>query len=65
MPAQPNNLFLLEDLEDPSRTSKLADSDRDSLRTAADWINTFITQPDKELGRPGAGVPLRAWVPGT
>jgi hypothetical protein len=47
MPAETTNLFLVEDLEDISRTSKLADSDLDSLRIVADWINTFITQPHK------------------
>jgi hypothetical protein len=63
MPAETTNLFLVEDLEDISRTSKLADSDLDSLRIVADWINTFITQPHKELGR--IGVSLRARVAGT
>jgi hypothetical protein len=53
MSAQTTNLFLLEDLEDTSRTSTLADSDLNSLRIVTDWINAFITQPDKELGRPG------------
>ena len=58
MPAQTTNLFLLEDLKDTSRTSELADSDLDSLRIVTDWINTFITQPAKELGRPGQVCPF-------
>jgi hypothetical protein len=62
MPAETTNLFLVEDLEDISRTSKLADSDLDSLRIVADWINTFITQPHKELGRIG---PVCPFVPGS
>jgi hypothetical protein len=57
MPAETTNLFLVEDLEDISRTSKLADSDLDSLRIVADWINTFITQPHKELAASGRCVP--------
>jgi Domain of unknown function (DUF6875) len=62
MPAQTTNLFLLEDLEDSSRTSKLADSDLDSLRIVTDWINTFITQPHQDLGRSG---PVCPFVPGS
>jgi hypothetical protein len=62
MSAQTTNLFLLEDLEDTSRTSTLADSDLNSLRIVTDWINAFITQPDKELGRPG---PVCSFVPGS
>ena len=62
MPAQPTNLFLLEDLEDSGRTSKLAESDLDSLRTVKDWINTFITEPHKQVGRSG---PVCPFVPGS
>jgi hypothetical protein len=58
MPAQTTNLFLLKDLDDKSRTSMLADSDLDSLRTLTDWINAFITQPHKELGRSGPVCPF-------
>jgi hypothetical protein len=35
MPAQITNLFLLEKLEDASRTRGLAESDRDALRAVA------------------------------
>jgi hypothetical protein len=62
MPARTTNLFLLEDLENSSRTNKLADGDLDSLRAVTDWINTFITQTHKELGRPG---PVCPFVPGS
>ena len=62
MPTQTTNLFLLEDLEDPGRTGKLADSDLASLRAVTDWINTFIVQPHKDLGRTG---PVCPFVPGS
>ena len=62
MPAQITNLFLLQDLEDPSRTSKLADSDLNALRTVADWIKTFVVKPHKDLGRAGTVCPF---VPGS
>jgi hypothetical protein len=52
MPAQATKLFLLGDLEDSSRTSKLADSDLDSLRVVTDWITTF-----QRLARPGLHSP--------
>jgi hypothetical protein len=58
MPAQTTNLFLFEDLEDSSRTGKLAGSDLNSLRIVMDWINAFITQPNKDLGRSGPVCPF-------
>jgi hypothetical protein len=61
MSAQTNNLFLLEDLEDSSRTGKLADSDLNALRAVADWIKTFVARPHKDIGREGAVCPF---VPG-
>ena len=57
MPKQTTNLFLLEDLEDVSRTSELAESDLDALRAVADWIKTFVARPHKDLGRAGPCVP--------
>jgi hypothetical protein len=54
---QAANLFLLEDLEDDNRTRKLAESDFVALRTAADWISTFVGRPHKDLGRAGAVCP--------
>ena len=53
-PAQTTNLFLIQDLEDVSRTSELAESDLDALRSVADWIKTYVVKPHKDLiGRAG------------
>lgn len=63
MPAETAaNLFLLEDLEDASRTSELAESDLGALQAVADWIKTFVAKPHKDLGRAGAVCPF---VPGS
>ena len=62
MAAQTTNLFLLEDLEDSSRTRDLADSDLTALRAVADWIKTFVVKPHKDLGRAGTVCPF---VPGS
>jgi len=62
MAAQTTNLFLLEDLEDSSRTRDLADSDLRSLRAIAEWIRTFVVKPHKDLGRAGTVCPF---VPGS
>ena len=61
MPAQTTNLFLLQDLEDSSRTRTLADSELHALHTVADWIKTFVARPHKDLGRAGTVCPF---VPG-
>ncbi len=63
MPAQSANLFLPEDLEDVSRTRKLAESDLNALRAVADWIKSFVARPHKDLGRSGPVCPFvpRAW----
>lgn len=58
---QTTALFLLEDLEDAGRTSKLAESDLDALQTVADWIKTFAVKPHKDLGRAG---PVCPFLPG-
>jgi hypothetical protein len=58
MAAQTTNLFLLEDLEDSSRTRDLADSDVSALRAIADWIKSFVVKPHKDLGRPGPVCPF-------
>ena len=58
MPAQTTNLFLLQDLEDSSRTRKPADSDLNALHTVADWIKTFVARPNKDLGRAGPVCPF-------
>ena len=62
MPAQTTNLFLLQDLEDFSRTRELAGSDLNALRAVADWIETFVAKPNKNLGRAGTVCPF---VPGS
>ena len=56
------NLFLIEDLEDPGRTSELAESELGAVRAVADWITTFVARPHKDLGRAGAVCPF---VPGS
>ncbi|HKR60223.1 MAG TPA: hypothetical protein VJS64_10860, partial [Pyrinomonadaceae bacterium] len=58
MLAPTNNLYLLEDLDDASRTKQLAKTDLAALRTVADWIKSFIARPHKDLGRDGAVCPF-------
>jgi hypothetical protein len=55
------NLFLVEDLDDVSRTGELADSELDALRAVADWITTFVARPHEDLGRAG---PVCPFTPG-
>ena len=55
---QAANLFLLEDLEDASRTRSLAERDLKALRAVADWTKTFVVQPHRDLGRPGPVCPF-------
>jgi hypothetical protein len=62
MPAQTKNLYLLEELEDVSRTKELAERDRAALHAVADWIKAFVVQPHKDLGRAGTVCPF---VPGS
>jgi hypothetical protein len=57
MPAQTTNLFLLEDLEG-GRTGTLAQSDLNALLRVADWIETFVAKPHKDLGRAGPVCPF-------
>jgi hypothetical protein len=57
------NLFLLEELEDATKTAELAASDLDALRAVADWIKSYVVKPHKELiGRGGTVCPF---VPGS
>ena len=58
MPAQITNLFLLENLEDASRTKELAEGDRNALRAVADWTKTFVAKPHRDLGRAGPVCPF-------
>jgi hypothetical protein len=46
-----SRLFRIEELEDASRTRKLADSDLDVLSAVADRIKAFAARPHKDLGR--------------
>jgi hypothetical protein len=66
MPAQATpaqtNLFLLDDLEDVSRTRELAGNDLEALQAVAEWIKTFVVKPHKDLGRAGTVCPF---VPGS
>jgi Domain of unknown function (DUF6875) len=56
--AEATNLFLLEDLEDVSRTSELGQGDLDALQAVADWIKTFVVRPHEDLGRAGPVCPF-------
>jgi hypothetical protein len=57
------NLFLLEDLEDVGKTRELAEGDLSALRCVADWIETYVAKPHRDLiGRAGAVCPF---VPGS
>jgi len=58
MAAQTNNLYLLEDLDDASKTRQLAKSDLAALRKVADWIKSFVVKPHKDLGRAGPVCPF-------
>jgi hypothetical protein len=58
---QPTDLFLLEDLEDVTRTGSLAQSELGALHAVGDWIKTFVARPNKDLGRAGTVCPF---VPG-
>jgi len=58
MAAQTGNLYLLEDLDNASKASQLADSDLAALRAVADWIKSFVVMPHKELGRDGPVCPF-------
>ena len=61
MTTQTASLYLLEDLGDTGRTSEVAQGDLEALRAVADWINTFVAKPHKDLGRTG---PVCPFVPG-
>src|SRR4029077_9406839 len=58
MPPQITKLLLLENLEDASKTSELAESDRNALRAVADWTKTFVAKPHRDLGRAGPVCPF-------
>ena len=58
MPAAAAEFFVLEDVEEVSRTGQFAESGLRTPRTVADWIETFVTRPNKDLGRAGPACPL-------
>jgi hypothetical protein len=58
MPAQTTNLFLMEELEDASRTKKLAERDLNALQAVANWTKAFVARPHKDLGRAGPVCPF-------
>ena len=58
MPAATADVFLLEDLEEVSRTGQLGESGLRTLRTVAGWIKAFVTRPNKDLGRAGPVCPF-------
>jgi Domain of unknown function (DUF6875) len=61
--ARTTNLFLLEDLEDDSRTADLAESDLAALEAVAEWIKSYVAQPHEDLvGHAGTVCPF---VPGS
>ncbi|HET9395583.1 MAG TPA: hypothetical protein VFO36_05965, partial [Nitrospiraceae bacterium] len=58
MSVQTNNLYLLEDLDDASKTGQLENNDLAALRTVADWMKSFVARPHKDLGRDGPVCPF-------
>ena len=58
MEASTANLYLLEDLDDASKTRLLANNDLAALRNVANWITGFVARPHKELGRGGPVCPF-------
>jgi hypothetical protein len=63
MPTRTTNLFLLEDLEDDSRTGEVAESDLAALQAVAEWIKTYVARPHEDLvGHAGTVCPF---VPGS
>ena len=55
---QAANLFLLEDLEDASKTGSLAESDLKALRAVAEWTKTFVIQAAPGSRPPGPVCPF-------
>jgi hypothetical protein len=61
MPTHTTDLFLLEDLEDGGKASELAETELTALQAVANWIETVVVRPQKDLGRDG---PVCPFVPG-
>jgi len=53
--------FLLDELDDPGRTGALAEDELTALRAVADWVRSYVIQPNEQLGRSG---PVCPYVPG-
>ena len=51
MAAQTANLYLLEALDDASKTRQLPNSDLAALHTVADWIKSFVRSCFKILNQ--------------
>jgi hypothetical protein len=58
MSTETKDLLVLEDIEDPGKTDKLPARDLTAAHTEADWIRTFVAQPNKDLGRDGPVCPF-------
>jgi hypothetical protein len=58
MSTETKDLLVLEDVEDPGKTDKLAARDLTAAHTEAEWIRTFVAQPNKDLGRDGPVCPF-------
>lgn len=58
VPAKTANLFRLTDLDDVTKTNKLAKGDLRALHAVADWITSFIAKPNEDLGRAGPVCPF-------
>ena len=58
MSTRTTDLLLPEGLDDVERTTTLARSDVDALRTVADWIKNFVVRPHEDLGRAGPVCPF-------
>lgn len=56
------NLYLLEDLDDDTKTRNLTKNDLVALREVADWIKAYVIKPLKDIGHAGTVCP---YVPGS
>ena len=53
----PDHNLSAREFDDESTTTELPEADLDTLRTVADWITTFVAQPNIDLGRSGPVCP--------
>src|SRR5690348_14614097 len=51
-------LFLLSGIAGGQEIARLEDRDLNALRSVANWVRTFIIQPNQELGRSGPICPF-------